>query len=537
MLPALDDRAERYLASREWTGELTAEVVQSRLAEDPERVIVVDGGTRLSRRELRDRAIRLGSALSRRGLRQGSVVAFQLPNWSEACVISLASALYGFVLCPLLLMYRERELGFILSQTACDAVFIPEVFRNVDYGTLLSRARVDGNPGLQVFGVRAGTIAPSFEDLIAERGDAVAPPPVDPASIKTITFTSGTTGRPKGVLHSHYTAHATIRRTAAFWGLGDADRLLVPSPIGHVGGSIYAFEFPWFTGATAYLMETWDAAAAVALIDGERLTFCAGATPFLRGLLDSARAAGSRLASLRRFICGGASVPVALVADAARQFENAVISRAYGSSEVPLVCPGIRTRADARHGQVTDGEIAAEVRIVDQAGTELAPGSEGDIVARSPGMLVGYLESEDEAGQFTDDDFFRTGDIGRVIDGRYLEITGRRKEIIIRMGENISPLEVENVLLQCDAIERVAIVGVPNARTGERAVAFVTLKPGHGLTFHEMQAFLASSGLARQKFPEELHVMDALPTNSIGKILKSELKLIAAGGQPAPAQR
>ena len=152
-------------------------------------------------------------------------------------------------------------------------------------------------------------------------------------------------------------------------------------------------------------------------------------------------------------------------------------------------------------------------------------------------MLVGYLESDDEGGQFTADGFFRTGDIGRMIDGRYLEITGRRKEIIIRMGENISPLEIETVLLQCDAIERVAVVGIPNPRTGERAVAFVTLKPGQSLTFPAMQDFLARAGLARQKFPEELHVVDALPTNSIGKILKSELKLIAAGGQAAPAQR
>ncbi len=514
-----------------------ADLVESRLAEDPERIIVVDDVTRLSRRELRDSAIRLGSALVRRGLRQGAVVAFQLPNWSEACVISLACALYGFVLCPLLLMYRERELGFILSQTGCDALFIPGVFRNFDYHALLARTPLDGNSGIQVFRVRAGTAINPFEELIAERGDLIQPPRVDPASIKTITFTSGTTGRPKGVLHSHYTAHATIRRATAFWRLADVDRFLVPSPIGHIGGSIYAFEFPWFTGATTHLMETWDAGAAAALIDGERLTLCAGATPFLRGLLESARAAGSHLASLRRFICGGASVPVALVADAAHQFENAVVSRAYGSSEVPLVCPGIRTRGEARQGQVTDGEIAAELRIVDQAGQMLAPGSEGDIVVRSPGMLVGYLETEDEIGEFTEDDFFRTGDLGRVIGHRYLEITGRRKEIIIRLGENISPLEVENVLLQCEAIERVAIVGVPSPRTGERAVAFVTLKPGRSLTLAEMQAFLVSSGLARQKFPEELHVMDTLPTNSIGKVLKSELKLIAAGGQPAPAQR
>ena len=517
---------------------MMADVVRARLHEDPDRVVVVDNRTRLSRRQLHARAIALGSALMRRGLGPGSVIAFQLPNWSEACAISLASALYGFVLCPLLLMYREREIGFILSQTECDAIFIPGVFRNYDYGALLERSRATDRRPMQVFGVREGADRLcSLEDLIGERGDPVEPPAIDPASIKAITFTSGTTGRPKGVLHSHFTSHATIRRTGAFWGFDDTDRLLVPSPIGHIGGSIYAFEFPWFFGTTAHLMETWDASAAVERIDAEGLTFCAGATPFLRGLLDAARAAGSRLLSLRRFICGGASVPPVLVADAASQFERAVVSRAYGSSEVPLVCPGIRTRADARYGQATDGEIAADVRLVDENGATVAPGAEGDIVARSPGMFAGYLESDDEAGQFTDDGYFKTGDIGRIVDGRYLEITGRRKEIIIRMGENISPLEVENVLLQCDAIERVAIVGVANARTGERAGAFVTLKPGRSLSFAEMQSFLAASGLARQKFPEELHIVDALPTNSIGKVLKSELKALAAASGPAPTAR
>jgi acyl-CoA synthetase (AMP-forming)/AMP-acid ligase II len=152
---------------------------------------------------------------------------------------------------------------------------------------------------------------------------------------------------------------------------------------------------------------------------------------------------------------------------------------------------------------------------------------------RSPGMFRGYLHPADDVGQFTPDGFFRTGDIGRVVDGRYLEITGRRKELIIRMGENISPLEIETVLLLCEAVERVAVVGIPDARTGERAAAFVTLKPGHTLTLADMQAFLAGAGLARQKFPEDLHVMASIPTNSVGKIVKAELKRIAiAGAEP-----
>ena len=542
VLPPEIHRAEHYLASGEWTRETMADAMCRRVAEAPDRLIVADSQEKLTRIELQDRAIRLGSALHRRGLRPGSVVAFQLPNWTEACVISLACALYGYVLTPLLLMYRERELGFILSQTGCQVLFRPAIFNGFDYAALLQRALKETGQTVDVYSVRGGPQAGvAYEGLLAE-SSVVDMPAVDPASVKAITFTSGTTGRPKGVLHSHYTAHATVLRAAAFWALGEADRLLVASPVGHIGGSLYAFELPFFTGCSAHLLESWDPAVAVGLIDGEGLTFCAGATPFLQGLLGSAQAAGTTLPSLRRFVCGGASVPPALVAQAADGFRNAVISRAYGSSESPIICPGVRTREDGEYGQTTDGEIDAEVRIVDAHGEDLLQGAVGDIIARSCSTFIGYLEADDEREQFTGDGFFRTGDIGRVVDGRFLEITGRRKELIIRMGENISPLEVENGLLECEAVKRVAVVGVPNERTGERAVAFVELKDGAGLTFADMQAFLGKIGLAKQKWPEELHILERLPTNSIGKVQKSELKLLAdkspaAAPQPGGAAR
>lgn len=504
-----------------------SDIVRARLEQEPGRVVVTDGAGHLTRRELHDRAIRLGSALSRRGLRPGAVVAFQLPNWSEACVISLACALYGFVLCPLLLMYRERELGLILSRTACDALFIPGVFGRVDFPALLQRAPIENRARLRIFSVRAA--GASFEQLLAEPAEPFPPPAVAGSATKSVTFTSGTTDRPKGVLHTHDTMLATTRRAAAFWGMDDTDRMLVPSPIGHIGGSLYAFELPWLTGASAHLMERWEPAAAVALTEQHQLTFCAGATPFLQGLLDTARSSGSRLPSLRRFICGGASVPPALVEAASAQFPNAVISRAYGSTEVPLVSPGIRTRADALHGATTDGEIDVETRLVDAAGQGVPPGTQGDILARADGMFAGYLDPEDATDAFTADGFFRMGDIGRIVDGRYLEITGRRKEIIIRLGENISPLEIETVLLQCPAIERAAVVGIPDPRTGERAVAFVTLKPGHVLDMPAMQSFLSAAGLARQKFPEQLHILPDIPTNAVGKIIKADLRTIALG--------
>jgi acyl-CoA synthetase (AMP-forming)/AMP-acid ligase II len=505
--------------------ETLGKLARDRLSQDPNAVAVIDGDVRLSRMELYSSALRLGSALVRRGLKPGSVVSFQLPNWHEACVINLACALFGLVVNPLLPMYRERDLSFILNQLRCDAIFIPDMFRDVDFGTLLDRTQFETKRDERVFRVRSKRAdVPTYDDLVQESGEPIEPSDVDPGSAKLVIYTSGSTGRPKGVIHSHFTIHATVRQGADFWGMGEADKLFIPSPIGHIGGSIYAFEFPWITGATAILTDTWDPQAAVHEIDREGASFLAGATPFLQGLLGAALEAGSRLPSLRRFVCGGASVSSDLIGKAQAHFPNAIISRAYGSSEIPIICPGVRSRSDAFYGMTTDGAIMADVLILDPDGKPLPAGATGDIVARSPRMFVGYVDSGDEAGQFTDGGYFRMGDVGRIVDDRFLEITGRKKEIIIRNGENISPREIENALLAHEAISQVAVVGVPDVRTGERAAAFVVLRPACNLTFDQLRSFLTASGVARQKFPEELHVLDQLPVNSIGKVIKEELR-------------
>lgn len=524
-LPDPGARHETYFASSEWGAETLADFVRKRLEEDPDHIAVVDGKVRMTRAELHAAALRLGSALVRRGLVPGSVVSIQLPNWHEACVVNLACALYGFVVNPLLPMYRERDLEFMLAQCRSDALFIPETFRKIDFDALIGRVDYETKRSDRIFRVRGvRSDVPTFEGLVGEAGDIDDLPVIDNADVKLVIYTSGSTGRPKGVLHSHHTLHATVHQGADFWGLNGSDRLFVPSPVGHIGGSIYAFEMPWIVGATAILTEAWDAAEAVSIIDAEGATFFAGATPFLQGLLDAAIAGGSRLLSLRRFVCGGASVPVTLIERAQEQFPNAVIARAYGSSEVPIICPGVRTRSDAFSGRTTDGEFTADLRLLDAAGAPVVPGESGEIAAKAARMFVGYLDSDDEAGQFTADGYFVMGDVGRIVDGRFLEITGRKKEIIIRHGENISPREIENALLSHDAVANAVVVGIPDTRTGERAVAFVVLKPHGHLSMEGMRAFLADFGMARQKFPEELHIMDQFPMNSIGKVLKEQLK-------------
>jgi acyl-CoA synthetase (AMP-forming)/AMP-acid ligase II len=499
-------------------------IALERTAEQGDRIIVVEGEQRLTRSELLDAACRLGGALHSRGVQPGASIAFQMPNWWEACVINLAAALFSYRLVPLLTIYRKAELSSILPVCGVQAIFIPERHRGFDYPSLV--AQVPDRPQ-HVFTVRGERGAQdSFDTLLRS-------PPIDavPAAtddVKTILFTSGSTGRPKGVLHTHGALEALVRQAGEFWDIGEDDKLYVPSPIGHVGGSLYAFEFPWITGCTAILAETWEPAAAVKTIDTAGATFMAGATPFLKQLIEAAEAAGSSLPGLRRFVCGGASVSPELIRRGLDRFPCAVVSRAYGSTEIPLVCPGIRGRAEAEAHADTDGEIRTDVQILDNQGVAVAEGETGEIVARGPQMLIGYLDPADDTDSFTGDGFFRMGDLGRRIDRRFLEITGRKKDIIIRKGENISPLEIENALGRHPAIRQAAVIGAPDPERGEIVVAFVVLAENHTFALADMRDHLDKMGLARQKVPERLHVVSSLPMNSVGKVQKQELKPLAA---------
>jgi acyl-CoA synthetase (AMP-forming)/AMP-acid ligase II len=522
-MTALDDRLAALRRGGGTDGRGLGAIALEQTARDGDRVLVIEGSRAVTRAEMLDAALRLGGALLARGIHPGAAIAFQLPNWWEACVINLAAALFGFRLVPLLTIYRSAELGIMLPASGVEAIFIPGQFRGMDFPGLL--ARLPDKPK-HVFTLRGDPSAPdAFAPLLRHAPAEPALPAVH--DIKMVLFTSGSTGRPKGVLHSHAAIDALIRRTAAFWETGPDDRLFVPSPIGHIGGAIYAFEFPWITGCSAVLVESFDPDDAVQAIDRHGATFMAGATPFLAGLISAAARAGSPLGSLRRFICGGASVPPELVRRGLQQFPNAIVSRAYGSTEVPIVCPGLRNRAEAEARADTDGECTAELQILGADGGPVAAGGSGEIAVRAPQMLLGYLDPADDEGSFTHDGFFRMGDLGRRVAGRFLEITGRKKDIIIRKGENISPLEIENALARHPCVRQSAVVGIPDTARGEMVVAFVQPVDGRSFTFADMTAHLDRLGLARQKFPERLEVVATLPVNTIGKVQKNELKTLA----------
>lgn len=488
-----------------------ADGLREAAATTPDRILLRDGDATLTCADLSTQATRLASALTAR-IPVASVVSFMLPNWYEAAVIYLGATLAGMVVNPILPSLRDHELGFILADADSRAVFIPQAFGGHDYAAMLSRVLGDLPSAPEVVVVRGDADGhTAYADLFVGMG--IEPlPMLDPASIRMILYTSGTTGRPKGVLHSHNSLKALIAQLGQFWRIDHGDTFLVPSPIAHIGGSIYAFECPLLLGTKAVLMQRWDADAAVALMLEHRCTHMAGATPFLSGLLAAAQRAGTRLPNLKVFICGGASVPPSLIHSAANYFEHALVTRVYGSTEVPVTTVG--SLDDLDRAADTDGRPGiAEVTIVD-----------GEIRARGPQMLTGYLHADDTRDAFDDAGFFRTGDLGRWTDDGCLVVTGRAKDIIIRNGENISPKEVEDILLTHPHINEVAIVGVPDPRTGERACAAIVASHPPGPDVAELREFLLGRGVATFKAPERVAFYDTLPKNAAGKVLKHHLK-------------
>lgn len=513
-------RATAAYAHGWWVRETLADALRAAAAKTPARIVLIDETRAIDCATLLAESQAMATALLRQGA-PGDVVSFMLPNWSEAAVIYLGATLAGMLVHPILPALRERELRHMVSDLRCRVIFIPERFKGHDFVAMLETASRDlpDRPEIAVLrgNARGHT---SFASFLGDAGDMPLPA-LDADAVQMLMYTSGTTGRPKGVMHSHNSLHALARQLGDHWRIEPGDAFLVPSPISHIGGSIYAFECPLLLGTTAILMEQWDADAAVALMLRHRCTHMAGATPFLEQLLDAAARAGTSLPDLKLFICGGAAVPPALIRDAAVRFEQAVVTRVYGSTEVPVTTIGVIDRADLEHAATTDGKVGiASIKLAPHPD---APDGEHEILARGAQMFVGYVDPVHEAGLFDAEGYYRTGDIGHWTDRAFLTVSGRSKDIIIRNGENISPKEVEDVLREHADIVDIAIVGLPHPDRGETACAvIVTRDPS--LDLAALSAFLAERGLAAFKRPERVEHWTSLPRSPAGKILKHEIR-------------
>ena len=524
----LDDALiERHVQSGAWQNKTIADVARALAAREPQRVTHVFEGRAWTIGELVLEADALAASLRGMGLRPGDVVSFQLPNWVEALVIDLAAAMLGLVVAPIVPIYRDAELAYMLADAGVKAAFVPGDYRGVDYMAMMGRLAPQ-LPALQhICSVRlppGQRDAASYELMTGAGKRLGSAPPVDPNAVKLILYTSGTTGRPKGVLHSHNSMEYAVRRAIEHWGQGDGDTILMASPVTHITGYGSGLELPIQSGMRAVFMERWNAAEGVALIEREQVTMSMGATPFLQELQAEAEKQGKRLPSLRAYACGGAAVPPALVRKARQVFENCRAFRVFGASEVPLTTLGFVGDDQVDLAAETDGEIVHyEVRVVDDEGRDLPSGVEGEICARGPAMMLGYADPQQTAESFDAGGYFRTGDLGHVTPERAIVITGRKKDLINRGGEKISAKEVEDILHRHAAIDEAAVVAMPHERLGETVCAFVTLKAGQSLDFDQLIAHVGAT-VARQKHPERLVVLDALPRTATGKIRKDLLR-------------
>lgn len=531
---------ERYTASGDWPGKTLAEFAEDLARRDPDRVTHVFGAQRCTVSELLTEAELLAAGLQRRGLVAGDVVSFQLPNWREAVVIDLATTMLGLVVAPIVPIYRDAEVAFMLADAGVKAAFFPTNYRGFDYAAMMQRL-APTLPGLRLLcPVRGEPGGDSYEAMIGEGKRLTERPKVDANAVKMILYTSGTTGRPKGVLHTHNTGPLRLQRAFGNWSRGSAvagldNILLMASPVTHVTGQS-GMEIPFCSNTRTVFMERWNAVEALDLIDAEQVTASVGATPFLHELLSAAEAGGRRLPSLQVFACGGAEVPPALICKAYEVLEQCRAFRVYGSSEVPLTTLGFAGVGEMEMAASTDGQIADyEVRILDDEGNRLSVGQEGEICVRGPSMFLGYGDPEATAASFDADGFFATGDLGRVTSEGAIVITGRKKDLINRGGEKVSAKEVEDILHRMPAIKEAAVVAMPHARLGETLCAYVIAQPGAGLDLDALLAFVAASGVARQKYPEHLVVVEDFPRTASGKIRKDRLRADIRERQQAKA--
>lgn len=523
--PAPPEEAALYRRAGCWRDEDLGSYLQWAAREFGEKVAVVDRARRVTFAEVAAQVERVAAAFAARGVGPGDVVSFQLPNWLEAIVVFHAAARLGAVANPIVPIYRAHELRFILRQARSKLVVVPGRFRGFDYAQLYQELAPE-LPDLRsvvVVGDGAGEGQEPWEGLLGERGGPAEPAAVDADQVLLLLYTSGTTAEPKGALHSHNTLVYDAHSTAAWFGLDDRDIVLMPSPLTHVTGVLCGITLPFLTGAAVVLQDVWDPVRALELITAEGATFTLFATPFLATLLDAARDTGTATPSLRYIGCGGADIPAELMQAATDRLGWAV--RMYGATEAPsTTCTTMLDSVEAR--TATDGRWIppTEGRILDDEGRETPPGTQGEIVWRGPDMFLGYLDPTLNDDAFTPDGFFRTGDLGAMDAVGYLTVRGRIKDVINRSGEKFSAHEIEGLLYSHPAVSEVAVVGLPDARTGERACAFVVCRPGSTLGLPDLDEFLTGRAVARQKIPEQLVLVDELPKTASGKIQKFVLR-------------
>jgi cyclohexanecarboxylate-CoA ligase len=528
-----DDEIAAFYEAGFWQPTSFNDLVAERATEHPDDTFVFDSTTSVTYAEFHERALRLAVGLRRGGLRAGDRIAVQLPNWTEFPLLAAAASRIGAIVVPIMPIYRDDEVGYVLRHSGAVAVVTCGEFRGHDHLAMMERLRPDCPELRRVYVARhepsgAETAVADIEvegDLAALAEEAG--PDASPDDGFLIVYTSGTTSRPKGCFHTVNTLRASAAAIAKSLDYTRDDVQFGPSPVTHSTGLVTSVMLPLLAGASSYLMEVFEPKEALERIRRHRCTAAVTATPFLQMLMAAYDPDRDDASSLRTWVCAGSPIPGSIVERSRELFAGCQTLSLYGRSEnfLTTMCT---VRDDPQRSATSDGSAleGAQVKIVDAEGREVPRGEEGDIAYRGPSHMIEYFRNDEEtAAIFTEEGFSRSGDLGRMDDDGFVRVTGRLKDIVIRGGMNISAREVEEHLLRHPAVRDVAVVGMPDERLGEKVCAYVVLAdPESSLTLAEVTAYLREHQVATQKLPERLEVSTGLPTTATGKIQKHLLR-------------
>ena len=530
-------RIEREAAAGNWPERVLTDYFDDAVRQRPQVAALIshrcdDGSqTTLTFAQLKDRVDRIAANLRRLGVDHGDVVSFQLPNWWEFVAIHLACVRIGAVSNPLMTIFRARELEFMVGFAESKVLIVPREFQKFDHQSLALELQ-RRLPALRHVLVVGGDGENSFEAaLLADNG---WPPtyemtPATPNDVIQLLYTSGTTGRPKGVMHTSNTLLASAIQLSERLGLTSNDVMFMPAPLAHQLGFCLGMMMAIRLAMPLVTMDVWKPAKAAELIAQHKVTYACGSTPFLTDLTKTPDIDRLNLDCLRLFLTSGAPIQRPAVEEARAALGVSVLT-GWGMTEI---IQGTATYpCDSPGDPITDGSVFAggEVRIVDANQRVLAPGEEGNLQFRGSTAFVGYFKRPD-LYDIGEEGWFDTGDLAKLDERGNIRIVGRSKDIIIRGGENIPVFEIENLIYQMPQVSSAAIVAMPDARLGERCCAFVTLQPGCNLEFADMISFLEKQGLARQYLPERLEILGELPLTPTGKVQKFILRDMAAAFQ------
>lgn len=524
-----EQRRAAYRQQGLWGDASLADYWQQTARAMPDKIAVVDNhGASYTYSALDHAASCLANWMLAKGIESGDRIAFQLPGWCEFTVIYLACLKIGAVSVPLLPSWREAELVWVLNKCQAKMFFAPTLFKQTRPVDLILPLQNQLPQLQQIVGVdklAPATSALSLSQIIADNTPLTTAITVHGDELAAVLFTSGTEGLPKGVMLTHNNILASERAYCARLNLTWQDVFMMPAPLGHATGFLHGVTAPFLIGARSVLLDIFTPDACLALLEQQRCTCMLGATPFVYDLLNLLEKQPADLSALRFFLCGGTTIPKK-VARECQQLGIKLLS-VYGSTESS---PHAVVNLDDPLSRFmhTDGYAAAgvEIKVVDDARKTLPPGYEGEEASRGPNVFMGYFDEPELTARALDEEgWYYSGDFCRMDEAGYIKITGRKKDIIVRGGENISSREVEDILLQHPKIHDACVVAMPDERLGERSCAYVVLKaPHHSLSLEEVVAFFSRKRVAKYKYPEHIVVIEKLPRTASGKIQKFLLR-------------